>query len=196
MRNLTTIFAIMKNNAHKFCRPLNTLGLCVNNIILLFAFYYQLVLHELPCPICLLQRVGIIMISIGFLQNILFGIRNIHYGIALLGCIITIIIALRQVFIHILPGDPGYGSTLFGIHFYTWALLSSLLTMIGIALLLILQKENGDDVTTHFKLTIVLEKISITIFVLLIAANVISTILECGLGQCPSNPTGYQLLPK
>ncbi|MCD3069678.1 disulfide bond formation protein B, partial [Salmonella enterica subsp. enterica serovar Enteritidis] len=29
------------------------LGICVALVV---AFYYQLVRHELPCPICLLQR--------------------------------------------------------------------------------------------------------------------------------------------
>lgn len=32
------------------------------------------------------------------------------------------------------------------------------------------------------------------LFVLLIAANLISTVLECGAGQCADNPVGYELL--
>ncbi|EGQ4636628.1 disulfide bond formation protein B, partial [Salmonella enterica subsp. enterica serovar Molade] len=34
------------------------LGICVALVV---AFYYQLVRHELPCPICLLQRAGLII---------------------------------------------------------------------------------------------------------------------------------------
>src|SRR5262249_55278676 len=35
---------------------LNALGLCAIALVLLVAFAAQLVLHELPCPLCLLQR--------------------------------------------------------------------------------------------------------------------------------------------
>ncbi|WWO97375.1 MAG: disulfide bond formation protein B [Candidatus Dasytiphilus stammeri] len=179
------------NQVHKLCNFINMLVLFGNNIILIMAFYYQLIWNELPCPICLLQRVGIIMISIGFFLNIRFGIRTIHYGIALLGCILTGIIAMRQVFLHILPGDLGYGSTLFNLHFYTLALLSSLLTIVVIALLLILKDSKKPSVNltkTQW------EKINIIIFCMLIAANLVSTFLECGIGNCDNNPTFYQLL--
>ncbi|WWO99756.1 MAG: disulfide bond formation protein B [Candidatus Dasytiphilus stammeri] len=178
-----------KSHAHRVCHFINLLVLFGNNIILIMAFYYQLVWNELPCPICLLQRVGIIMISIGFFLNIIFGIRTIHYGIALLGCILTGIIAMRQVFLHILPGDLGYGSTLFNLHFYTLALLSSLLTVVVIAILLIL-KDSKESSLTLTKW----EKINIIILCILIAGNLVSTFLECGIGNCDSNPTSYQLL--
>ena len=31
-------------------------------------------------------------------------------------------IAARQILLHIMPGDPGFGSAFLGMHFYTWAL--------------------------------------------------------------------------
>ena len=34
------------------------------------------------------------------------------------------------------------------------------------------------------------------LFTLLIAANLLSTVLECGAGQCDDDPTYYQLLGK
>ncbi|WP_206429738.1 disulfide bond formation protein B [Pseudomonas chlororaphis] len=39
---------------------LNILGLLGISASLIIAFYYQLFQHELPCPLCLLQRVGMI----------------------------------------------------------------------------------------------------------------------------------------
>ncbi|WWO98732.1 MAG: disulfide bond formation protein B [Candidatus Dasytiphilus stammeri] len=189
MRNVNEGFN-PKTHVHQLCHLLNMLVLFGNNIILIIAFYYQLIWHELPCPICLLQRVGIIMISTGFFLNLKFGIRSIHYGIALLGCITTGTIAMRQIFLHILPEDVGYGSTLFNLHFYTLALLSSLLTMVVIAILLILK----DDKENCFHHLTKWEKINIIIFCILIAANLLSTFIECGIGDCDSNPTSYHLL--
>jgi disulfide bond formation protein DsbB len=161
---------------------------------LIIAFYYQLGLGELPCPLCLLQRVGMITIGIGFLLNVRFGIRSSHYGVALLGAVLTGAVALRQVFLHIAPGDAGYGSTFLGVHFYTLAALSALATFIAVSLLLLLKSwerpaENKVRVNVWAKLVMGL-------FAVLIAANLVSTILECGTGQCDDDPTFYQLLGK
>lgn len=35
---------------------LNTAGLFGVSAVLLYAFVHQIVLHDLPCPLCLLQR--------------------------------------------------------------------------------------------------------------------------------------------
>ncbi|PWL04715.1 disulfide bond formation protein B, partial [Candidatus Liberibacter asiaticus] len=57
-------------SSRKFISNLNILGLLGIFAVLIVAFYYQIILHEIPCPLCLLQRVGIIMIGIGFLFNL------------------------------------------------------------------------------------------------------------------------------
>ncbi|TNH44987.1 disulfide bond formation protein B [Photorhabdus luminescens] len=172
----------------------NLIGLFAISAALTLAFYYQLVLSELPCPLCLLQRAGMITIGFGFLFNLRFGIKSAHYGLSLLGCIVTGIVAIRQVFLHITPGDLGYGSALFGLHFYTWALICSVIAIIGISVMLI---SKSLEKTTEAKPNkSVIGQIIIGLFVILITANLISTILECGGGQCDDNPTFYQLLGK
>ena len=119
---------------------LNLLGLSGISLSLLIAFYYQIVLHELPCPLCLLQRVGMIAIGLGFMLNVRFGERSLHYGVALFGCLLTGAIASRQVLLHIAPGTGTYGSALFGMHFYTLALLSAIAATAYIAALLMLRQ--------------------------------------------------------
>ncbi|MDX7988559.1 disulfide bond formation protein B [Xenorhabdus sp. 12] len=172
---------------------LNILGLFGISVILIVAFYYQLARFELPCPLCLLQRAGIIMIGFGFLFNIYFGVKNAHYSLSILGCIVTGFVAMRQVSLHILPGDTGYGSTFFGLHFYTWAAILSILTVIAIAIIMPLKAGNTDSAKYTPP---ALGKIAMGLFALLIAANLVSTVLECGSGQCDDNPTFYQLLNK
>ncbi len=51
-------------------RSLNVLGLLGISGVLLVAFIYQLVLGELPCPLCLLQRGAFVALGLGFLFNI------------------------------------------------------------------------------------------------------------------------------
>lgn len=173
---------------------LNIFALFGISIALTLAFYYQLVLLELPCPLCLLQRIGMIMIGMGFLFNIRFGTKGLHYGVGLIGCVITGLIAARQMFLHIMPGDLGYGSTFLGLHFYTWALISSILAIVSIAMMLILHR--NDEVIEPQVNAFFWGKVAIYLFSLLIFANLLSTVLECGGGQCVDNPESYQLLER
>lgn len=168
---------------------LDTLGLAGICLTLIVAFYYQLYLAELPCPLCLLQRVGLVVAGFGFMFNLQFGAKGAHYGIVIVGALTTAMIGTRQVLLHILPG---YGSTFLGLHFYSWSLISALLILLAVALILMVR--DG--------LAIPLPKLALArwgrmaslLFVLLIAANLISTVLECGTGQCADNPVVYELL--
>lgn len=114
---------------------LNRLGLLGISLILAVAFFYQLALGELPCPLCLLQRAGFIAIGMGFLFNLRLGERGSHYAMILVSSLVTGFISIRQVSLHLAPGDPGYGSALFGLHFYTWALIAAVGIVCYVALI-------------------------------------------------------------
>jgi disulfide bond formation protein DsbB len=182
----------MRNN--NLSMHLNILGLLAICAALAVAFYYQLVLFELPCPLCLLQRVGMILIGCGFLFNVRFGVKGSHYAIALVGCVVTGVIASRQMLLHIAPGDAGYGSIFLGLHFYTWALVASIITVVGIAVMLAVGTNNTE--AEERPNVYLWGKIAIALFALLITANLVFTVLECGGGQCADNPVFYQLLER
>src|SRR6266702_3616442 len=103
---------------------LNTLGLYAVALVLAAAFAAQLVLHELPCPLCLLQRILFAMLAIGPILNIRFGPHPGHYALSLLAAIVGATVSARQILLHIMPRDPGYGSALLGYHYYTWAFIA------------------------------------------------------------------------
>jgi len=71
-----------------FARELNNLGLFAVTLVLASALLLQLTLGELPCPLCLLQRVGFIAVGFGLLLNIRFGPAPLHYGLVILGALI------------------------------------------------------------------------------------------------------------
>ncbi|AJY11588.1 disulfide bond formation protein B [Burkholderia dolosa] len=172
-------------------RSLNALALLGIDAALLLAFYYQLVLHELPCPLCLLQRAGLILIGLGFTLNIHFGARATHYGLVVVSAIATGAVALRQVLLHIAPGTGSYGSTLWGFHFYTWAAIAASLTVLYVAALLALRRV---DATPARGVGKIFNHVAVAVFAILIVANLASTLLECGVGQCDDNPVRYELL--
>ncbi|MCD9108960.1 disulfide bond formation protein B [Bradyrhizobium japonicum] len=172
---------------------LNMLGLLGISLILTVAFAYQLALGELPCPLCLLQRAGFIAIGMGFLFNLRLGERPSHYAMILVSSLVTGFVSMRQISLHLAPGDPGYGSALFGLHFYTWALIAAIGIVCYVALVFVLTdlsgKREGDAPLNGATSNSVF-----AIFALLVAANLLSTVLECGAGQCDDNPVRYLLL--
>jgi disulfide bond formation protein DsbB len=174
-------------------RSLNILGLLGISGVLLVAFIYQLVLGELPCPLCLLQRGAFVALGLGFLLNIRFGSSPAHYGLMLMGAVIGAGISLRQVLLHIRPGDRGYGTTLLGLHFYSWALAAFTGSMLYAGLLLLLEGVNPSPERAS-KPVDRLAAASLWLFALLEAGNLASTLLECGLGPCADNPTVYDWL--
>ena len=69
---------------------LNALGLYAVALVLAAAFAAQFILHELPCPLCLLQRILFATLAVGPILNIRFGPRPGHYAMSLLAyCIPT-----------------------------------------------------------------------------------------------------------
>jgi disulfide bond formation protein DsbB len=171
-------------------RLLNLLGLLGVSLVLLVAFYYQLFQNELPCPICLLQRGCFMALGIGFALNLSAGSSRLHDAMILVSGLLGAGTALRQMLVHIGPGDAGYGSPLLGIHFYTWAFVAFAASILYVALLLFLGAGEGASARRTDRPRL-LERLGLWLFVLVVGANLVSTLLECGFGACADNPTFY-----
>lgn len=106
-------------------------------VLLLLAFYFEIVLQELPCPLCLLQRVGFFAAALGFLMNLRFGLKPSHYAMAICGALFTSFVALRQIALHVIPGlTSGFGSAVLGWHLYTWSFVISMLVVVGTTIMM------------------------------------------------------------
>src|SRR5262249_54714294 len=112
---------------------LNTLGLYAVALVLAVAFAAQLILGELPCPLCLLQRIQFSMLGVGLPPTFPFGPRPSLYAVSLFAATAGAAFAARQVLLHIMPGDPGYGSALLGYHYYSWAFIGFAVAIIALA---------------------------------------------------------------
>lgn len=148
------------------------------------AYYQQYFKHELPCPLCMLQRLAMFSIAIGALLNLRFGIRPQHYAVSLLGAFFGASVSLRQIALHVCPGFPVFGIPVFGLALYTWAFIVFCCSILGIILLLFLYSPVEKKVV-HISL---LEKITFCIVFVLLLANFITTFDECGLGFCSDVP--------
>lgn len=173
---------------------LNAVGLYGVALVLAVAFALQLWLHELPCPLCLLQRIQFAMLAIGPILNIRFGPRPSHYGLSLLAALLGAAVAGRQILLHILPGDPGFGSAILGYHYYTWAFIGFTAAIGLIALMLLFDRPF--DARTEAEPAPIgrFARAAVWLVIALTALNVLSTVLECGFQACPDDPKEYELL--
>jgi disulfide bond formation protein DsbB len=120
---------------------LNVLALYALAALLAAAFAAQFILGELPCPLCLLQRIMFALLAIGPILNIRFGPRPSHYALSLLAAVVGAAVSTRQVLLHITPGDPGFGTALFGYHYYTWALIGFIAAIVLLSLVLLFDRQ-------------------------------------------------------
>jgi disulfide bond formation protein DsbB len=172
---------------------LNALGLLAISTVLIVAFFDQLVLHDLPCPLCILQRAGFVAAGFGLALNLKFGPRASHYAVMIISALAGAMVAGRQILIHIAPGSGFYGSALFGLHFYTWAFIVFMMIVLGTAFMLLFDRQFAAGEASSVRLT-GLALGAFALFALLALGNGVSTVLECASGLCPDNPVDYLLL--
>ncbi len=147
--------------------------------ILLAGYWVQLTFKEDPCPLCLLQRLGMIGIATGALLNLKFGIRVQHYAVCLFSTILGGSIAIRQILLHICPDFPTFGYPVFGLSLYAWAFISFFCVGFALAIMLFIYEPEKEPLEMHF-----LDKFAFGTIVLITFANIITTIYLCGLESC------------
>jgi disulfide bond formation protein DsbB len=167
-------------------RYINSLCILIVCGVLLGALYFQFGLGEDPCPLCLLQRMGMMGVIFGLSLNSYFGLDAKHFAVVIIASLIGGLFSVRQVLLHICPveGDYGYGTPAFGLHLYTWGVLIFLASISGSAFFLIFSnkfKSREQHKPSN------LEKYFVYLATLIIFVNVIATFFECQFGPCCEN---------
>jgi len=166
----------------KWERDINGLMIIILCGVLLSAFGVQFIMHEKPCPLCMLQRIGMIGVATGGLLNIWYGIHMSHYGVSLLSALAGGFVALRQISLHVCPGMPEFGMPVLGLSLYTWSFVVFTCVVLGIALLLFMYnpKESAEPVRPLNLWC----KVATGLLLLVAVANVFTTYMQCGFGPC------------
>ena len=173
-------------------------------MVLIAALALQFAFGELPCPLCMLQRYGMMLSTLGPVWIILQVNRGQltpqsyqqGLGLAVLGALIGAAVAARQVLLHILPDDPGYGAPILGLHLYTWALITFLIVLAAAAGLSIMAPATAVEDTVRPRLPVhPLSRATIALFVLVLAVNTVMIVfLEGFAWVLPDDPASYRLL--
>jgi len=165
--------------------------------ILTMAMTLQYANGELPCPLCLLERVAMLGVCFGIMLNLRRGFSYQNTAFSLLSAIFLLIVSVRQSLLDIYP-RPGHeyiGSAIFGIHMPVWSIIIalSLLTAYAIKLAIL----GGDEYLREAELADfpAISKIASVLSLYVIAICVVdlaSVMLQCGLGEC--HTFNYKLL--
>ena len=96
----------------------NLLGFAATLGLLAYAYYAQLVLHLVPCPLCIFQRVGVFTMGLAFLfaaaHDPVGWARRVYASLLALAALGTIGVAVRHLYIQSLPEGsvPACGASL------------------------------------------------------------------------------------
>jgi len=176
----------------------NALGAGSLGLALAAAFGLQFLMHELPCPLCLVQRVAIALCGFGFVLNLRLGTQPSHYGLVLLSALFGLAASSRQVMLHIVPGTGAYGSAAFGLHLYSWGVLLFVAVIAGVAVLMILSGSGRHDHMRNDAQAVAqfsgFSRLMTSLLIVMIFANAIGAFAECGPFECPDNPTSYWIV--
>lgn len=164
--------------------------------------YFQFVLWEYPCPLCILQRMFMMLALLGpahILRQALTGTVDRRdymtgWGMALIGVMAGSFASWRQTMLHILPGDPGYGSAVFGIHLYVWAWILFQASIIGVGVMLTLSHRTTARTIPQTPLFRNVIRFALAFAALIILVNIVAVFFESGFHWLlPDDPDRYQL---
>ncbi|MCB2225533.1 MAG: disulfide bond formation protein B [Desulfarculaceae bacterium] len=147
---------------------------------------------EYPCPLCILQRLAFVLMVMGPLLNLRFGVRQRHYAISLFAALFGMSVSVRQVLLHVVPGTGHYGFAVADMHLYTWAFVFFFVSVFAVGVMLAIHKE-AEIVPEVVNQRDAYVKVAFGVMGLIVAILAVATLLECG-WQCPDSPTSYKLL--
>lgn len=167
--------------------------------VLLAAFGVQFIASEYPCPLCMLQRMAMVLATLGP-AYIIARTRNgdvslrdygTGYGLSIVAAVAGGVISTRQVLLHIVPPDPGYGEPVMGIHLYTWALITFVVVIVFCGISMIFADELVPR-GVEFRL---FSQLTLGLFLLIVGVELVTTLLLEGFHWfLPDDPSRYELL--
>jgi disulfide bond formation protein DsbB len=190
-------------------RVLNFLGMTAMLAILLGAYAYQFSYRELPCTLCLLQRLAMAAVAYGAAMNLVLGPSARHYGVCLVSALFGLAVSLRQSLLHINPyfdkktgqpsldptANPAFGESVMGLNLYVWGVVifATVILAVGVVQLLGRQgrapaADDGDarDAREPDWLRR-LAGLGVALLFLVLASEAVLVFLECGFGDCPND---------
>ncbi|MFI5985798.1 disulfide bond formation protein B [Streptomyces sp. NPDC051555] len=166
--------------------------------------FFQFGLWEYPCPLCIVQRMFMLLAAMGAAYIIRTGIGTgavtgrdymMGWGLALVAVIAGSFASWRQTMLHILPGDKGFGSEVLGLHLYVWAWVLFQASVVAIGIVLAFAHATADRAVPEDGPYRTVGLFALWFLGAVIAVNVVAVFFEEGFHWfLPDDPTKYRLL--
>ncbi|MGW5848283.1 disulfide bond formation protein B [Streptomyces sp. NPDC055254] len=166
--------------------------------------FHQFGLWEYPCPLCVVQRMFMLLAATGAAYIIRTALSRgsvsgrdymTGWGLSLVALIGGSFASWRQTMLHVLPGDKGYGSEVLGLHLYVWAwiLFQASVVAVGIALAFAHTTADRSVPATGPGPLRTVGTFALAFLALILAVNLLAVFLEEGFHWfLPDDPTRYQ----
>jgi disulfide bond formation protein DsbB len=162
--------------------------------ILTTAMILQYYGGEIPCPLCLLQRVAMFGVCFGIILHFRDGDSARNDGFCMLFALLLLIISVRQTLLDIFP-RPGHdyvGSAVLGLHMPVWSVIIAAAVLVAFAVkLAILGGEYPRDPQASPTLARVARLLGLYVIAICLI-NFVSVMVQCGADAC--HTSGYRLL--
>jgi disulfide bond formation protein DsbB len=162
--------------------------------ILTTAMIFQFQGGEIPCPLCLLQRLAMFGVGFGVILHFRYGYSARNDGVSMLFALLLLIVSVRQTLLDIYP-RPGHsyiGSAVLGLHMPVWSVVIAVALLLGFAVkLAVLGGEDLRDRQPWPTLGRLAGPLCLYVIAICLI-NFVSVILQCGADAC--HTSGYRLL--
>jgi disulfide bond formation protein DsbB len=149
---------------------------------------------EIPCPLCLLQRVAMFGVCFGIILHFRDGYSARNDGFCMLFALLLLIISARQTTLDIFP-RPGHnyvGSAVLGLHMPLWSVVIAAAILVAFAVkIAVLGGEYPRAPQPSQALGRVARLLSLYVIAICLI-NFGSVIVQCGVDAC--HTSGYKLL--
>lgn len=181
-------------------RALNFVGLLAVLAVLIGANAYQFIYRELPCTLCLLQRLAMIGVAYGAAMNLMLGPSHRFYSVSIVSAVFGIAISARQSLLHINPyfdtetdkptleptTNPAFGNPILGLDLYVWGIIvfGSVFLAIGLVRMFRSRPEEAKEEPrwlTH------ISTFGVGLLFVVAAFQTLTVFAECGFGDCPND---------
>ena len=160
--------------------------------VILGGFSFQIFYSELPCPLCMLQRMCMIAAAIPSAMALTNGCKPQYYGMSIVAALVGAAVSTRQILLHICNvEDPGYGTPILGTHAYTWALVVIVTVILVCAVNLMVPGQFSQKQPSKIRGG---TRFTLWALLLIAIANALTSVAISGFSWfLPDNPTTYQL---
>lgn len=115
--------------------------------------YYQFGRGDIPCPLCVVQRMFMLLAALGAAYVIRAALLSgtvparvymTGWGMSLVAAIGGSFASWRQTMLYVLPGAEGYGGEVLGLHLYHWAWILFQFSVVAIGVVLAFAHATAD----------------------------------------------------